>query len=121
MNGVVVFGNLEVVGLAPREAETLAHTARGLSAKEAARAMGISPRTVEMNLNHSMLRLSAKNRAQLVHEAWMRGMLRAAVCLIFALATMTPDEDHEFLQRTSRTVRIRRVEEEELNPLHDFT
>ncbi|MGH6836687.1 MAG: MEDS domain-containing protein [Methylocella sp.] len=53
--------------LTPRERATLAQIVRGASSKEAARALGIGPRTVEFHRENIMRKLSAKNTIDLVH------------------------------------------------------
>jgi DNA-binding CsgD family transcriptional regulator len=52
--------------LTPREREVLVLLTSGASNKEAARALGISPRTVEVHRAHIMDKLGAKNAADLV-------------------------------------------------------
>jgi DNA-binding CsgD family transcriptional regulator len=52
--------------LSPRERETLAEIARGASSKEAARTLGISPRTVEFHRANLMRKLGARNLAELL-------------------------------------------------------
>jgi DNA-binding CsgD family transcriptional regulator len=52
--------------LTPRERATLAQIVRGASSKEAARALGIGPRTVEFHRENIMRKLSAKNTIDLV-------------------------------------------------------
>jgi DNA-binding CsgD family transcriptional regulator len=54
--------------LTPRERVTLAQIVRGASNKEAARALGISPRTVEFHRANVMQKLGAKNTADLVRK-----------------------------------------------------
>ena len=56
------------VSLTPRERMTLAQIVRGASSKEAARALGISPRTVEFHRANVMQKLGAKNTADLVRK-----------------------------------------------------
>ena len=53
--------------LTPRELATLDQIVRGASTKEAARALGIGPRTVEFHRENIMRKLSAKNTTDLVH------------------------------------------------------
>lgn len=92
-------GQIEVRGLPRRQAETLAHTALGLSAKETAREMAISPRTVEMNLALAMEKLRARNRVHLITRAFARGVIavkEGALSLFLLLslsATSTGDVD----------------------------
>jgi DNA-binding CsgD family transcriptional regulator len=54
--------------LTPRERLALAQIVRGASSKEAARALGISPRTVEFHRANVMRKLGAKNTADLVRK-----------------------------------------------------
>jgi DNA-binding CsgD family transcriptional regulator len=54
--------------LTPRERVTLAQIVRGASSKEAARALGIGPRTVETHRENIMRKLGAKNTVDLVRE-----------------------------------------------------
>jgi len=52
--------------LTPREMEVLRQIAGGLSNKEAGRALGISPRTVEVHRSRIMDKLGARNTADLM-------------------------------------------------------
>jgi DNA-binding CsgD family transcriptional regulator len=54
--------------LTPRERVTLAQIVRGASNKEAARALGVSPRTVEFHRANIMQKLGARNTADLVRR-----------------------------------------------------
>jgi DNA-binding CsgD family transcriptional regulator len=54
--------------LTPRERTALAQIVKGASSKEAARALGISPRTVEFHRANVMQKLGAKNTADLVRR-----------------------------------------------------
>jgi DNA-binding CsgD family transcriptional regulator len=54
--------------LTPRERATLAQIVTGASSKEAARALGVSPRTVEFHRANIMKKLEAKNSADLVRK-----------------------------------------------------
>jgi DNA-binding CsgD family transcriptional regulator len=54
--------------LTPRERATLAQIVMGTSSKEAARALGISPRTVEFHRKNIMRKLAAKNTVDLVRR-----------------------------------------------------
>ena len=54
--------------LTPRERVALAHIVRGASSKEAARALGISSRTVEFHRANMMQKLGARNVADLVRR-----------------------------------------------------
>jgi DNA-binding CsgD family transcriptional regulator len=54
--------------LTPRERVTLAQIVRGASNKEAARTLGVSPRTIEFHRANVMQKLGAKNTADLVRR-----------------------------------------------------
>lgn len=54
--------------LTARERLALAQVVKGASSKEAARALGISPRTVEFHRANIMQKLAAKNAAELVRK-----------------------------------------------------
>jgi DNA-binding CsgD family transcriptional regulator len=54
--------------LTPRERLTLAQIVRGASSKEAARRLGISPRTVEFHRANIMRKLGSRNTADLVRR-----------------------------------------------------
>jgi DNA-binding CsgD family transcriptional regulator len=52
--------------LTARERAVLAQTVRGVSSKEAARALGISPRTVEFHRSNTLQKLGVRNTAELM-------------------------------------------------------
>ena len=54
--------------LTPRERVTLAQIVRGASSKEAARTLGVSPRTIEFHRTNIMRKLGAKNTVELVRR-----------------------------------------------------
>ncbi len=54
--------------LTPRERVALSQIVRGASSKEAARMLGISPRTVEFHRANVMRKLGARNTADLVRK-----------------------------------------------------
>ena len=60
--------------LSQREREVLGHVARGLHAKEIARSLGISPRTVEVHKARLMAKLEVRNVAELVRLAVQSGL-----------------------------------------------
>ena len=60
--------------LTEREREVLMHVARGLHAKEIARSLGISPRTVEVHKARLMAKLEARNVSELVRLAVQSGL-----------------------------------------------
>jgi FixJ family two-component response regulator len=59
--------------LSKREGEVLAQLVAGASSKEAAAELGISPRTIEIHRAHIMLKLGAKNVADLVRIVMSEG------------------------------------------------
>lgn len=65
--------------LTPRQAQVLALVAQGRTDKEVARALGLSPRTVEMHMAHAMQALGCRSRAQAVQVALRHGLLDSAL------------------------------------------
>lgn len=61
--------------LTPRELETLRYLASGLSRKEIARRMEISPKTVEQHCEHVMTKLDIHDRVELARFAIREGVL----------------------------------------------
>lgn len=57
------------VQLSPREREVMALTVSGLTSKEIARNLDLSPRTVEVHRTHVMHKMGASNVAELVNLA----------------------------------------------------
>lgn len=64
--------------LSAREQEILLAIAAGLSAKEIARRLILSHRTVERHIENIRLKLHARNTAHLITRAFSIGALRAA-------------------------------------------
>jgi len=62
--------------LTARERDVLAQLVAGASNKEAGRALGISPRTIETHRANIMHKLGAKNVADLVRIALAKGQRR---------------------------------------------
>ena len=62
--------------LTPREQEILELVAKGLSAKEIAGEIGIAPRTVEGHIDSVRLKVRARNKAHMVTQAILSGILR---------------------------------------------
>ncbi|MGC0335523.1 DNA-binding CsgD family transcriptional regulator [Streptomyces sp. SLBN-8D4] len=63
--------------LTPRERETVALVATGLSDQEIAERMFLSPFTVRAHVQRAMTKLEARDRAQLVVIAYRTGLARA--------------------------------------------
>ena len=62
--------------LTPRQREVLRLVAAGRTDKEVARALGLSPRTVEMHVAGALRALGCATRAEAVHAASQRGWLQ---------------------------------------------
>lgn len=62
-------------GLTPREQEVLRLLAAGLDQDEIARALVISPRTVETHIQHVLAKLGVRRRAQAVAVAYREGLV----------------------------------------------
>lgn len=61
--------------LTRRESEVLNLVATGLSAKEVANKIGIAPRTVERHIENVRMKMRARNRAHMVAQAVVTGVL----------------------------------------------
>jgi len=57
---------VQIGRLTPREREVVAAMARGLTNKEIGRALGISPRTVEIHRNNALTKLAARHSTEAV-------------------------------------------------------
>lgn len=67
----------EHIALTDRELEILALVADGLSAKEIAAKMQLSPRTIERHVENCKFKLHARNTSQLILKASTSGYLSA--------------------------------------------
>jgi DNA-binding NarL/FixJ family response regulator len=65
----------KVAELTARELEILSYLVRGLTNKEIAEALFLSPLTVKTHVNHAMAKLDVRDRAQLVTVAVRAGIL----------------------------------------------
>lgn len=65
------------LGLTPRELEVLKYIARGLSTKDMAETMCLSPRTVERHIERLMARLGIRDRLNLAIFAFKEGLADA--------------------------------------------
>lgn len=78
-------------GLSEREVECTVLAAGGLTNKEIAREMGITPSTVKKRIQCAMDRLEVHRRAGLVAEA-MRKAIIAPLLILLALAEVAPHQ-----------------------------
>ena len=62
-----------------RQLQILREISRGLTDKEIARALRLSPRTVEMHVAHALSALDCRSRAEAVRKASELGVLSARV------------------------------------------
>jgi len=76
--------------LPPRRGEVVMLAARGMSAKEIARDLVISPDTVSWHLDEAKDQFHASSRVDLICQGWMAGLFRARmlafVLMAFAMA-----------------------------------
>ncbi|MGH8720905.1 MAG: response regulator transcription factor, partial [Burkholderiales bacterium] len=62
-------------GLTARQLQVLGEISRGLTDKEIARSLRLSPRTVEMHVAHALSALDCRSRAEAVRKAGELGVL----------------------------------------------
>ena len=89
-------------GLAPRELQFLLWVALGLTAKEIAREVGISPATVAKRLTNAMFKLGVTRRAALVAEAMRRQIISPMCFVLAALIAMHAMLDGDSMRRDRR-------------------
>lgn len=68
-------GLVIVVALTPREQEVLRLLVRGLSAKEAALRLDVTPRNIESKIEKLRLKTRTRNRTHLVAHALKHGLV----------------------------------------------
>lgn len=81
--------------LTGRRSQILELTAQGLSSKEIARALDIQPDTVDRHIDALKDQFRAANRADLISQGWMHGILSArqavrALALFLAILSTGP-------------------------------
>ena len=103
--------------LAPRELEALLWVAQGLSTKEIARQMAVSPGTVANRIDNALFKMEAKRRLDAVMKA-MRQQIISPLCIALAglIAMHAVIDDSDPLRRDRRaperrTAQVRIVRE----------
>ena len=97
-------------GLAPRELQFVLSVAQGLTAKEIAKAFGITPGTVVKRLSNAMFKLGVHRQAALVAEAMKRQII-SPVCVVLAAVIAIHAMIDDQPLRQNRRVGDRRVGE----------
>ncbi len=90
-------------GLAPRELEALLGVAQGMTAKQIAQQMQITPGTVANRIENAMFKLGVARRAAAVAEA-MRRQIISPLCIALAglIAMHAVIDDSDPLRRDRR-------------------
>lgn len=111
-------GNLEAVGLPPRQSQTLLLLASGLSRQAAADALGCKSATIRNHATALLHKLKAANMVGLVTIAFARGNLSivktVAVLMLVLHASIAPhtgSDDQPLRPRTRSSTRARRRED----------
>jgi DNA-binding CsgD family transcriptional regulator len=89
-------------GLAPRELQFLLFVAIGLTAKEIAKEVGISPATVAKRLTNAMFKLGVNRRAALVAEAMRRQIISPLCFILVTVVAMHAMFDGDAMRRDRR-------------------
>lgn len=120
MSHTITVENVTVSGLAPRQAEALAHVSCGRTAKETARKMQVSPRTVEMHLLLLQDRFNARNRMHLTAQAIAAGVMwirdtgaMIAMATVLSLTSIPGGDADDWARVQARPVRVRSGRESE--------
>lgn len=85
-------------GLAPRELQCLLYVAAGMTSKEVARELGVSPDTVDKRLLAATTKMGVTRRAALVTEAFRRGLISFTSD---ALPSPSPDNQSQDRESTN--------------------
>lgn len=103
-------------GLTPSEAISLLHLASGMTQKEIAKAINLSPRAVRGSLDRAYHRLGVTRATAAVAKAQAKGWIRyagkVAMCVALSVSLLTGTDDG--LRRTGKTRIVRRVEQVEM-------
>lgn len=89
-------------GLAPKELQYCMSVAAGMTAKEIAKAFGISPGTVKKRLDVAMFKLGVHRRAALVAEAMKRQIISPLCFVLAGLIAMHSVVDDQSIRRDRR-------------------
>lgn len=73
---VIRFGLVTAVDLTPREMEVVQLLAEGLSNKEIARALSVSPRTINFHLDNIYAKMGVRSRTETAVYALRQGWIR---------------------------------------------
>ena len=99
-------------GLTPSEALTLIHLASGMTQKEIAKAIKLSPRSVRGSLERAYHRLGVTRATAAVAKAQAKGWIRYAgklgMCLALATTLLTGTDDA--MRRSGKTRIARKAE-----------
>ena len=100
-------------GLTPSEALSLLHLASGMTQKEIAKAINLSPRTVRGSLERAYHRLGVTRGTAAVAKAQAKGWIRYAgklgMCLALATTLLTGTDDA--MRRSGKTRIARKAEQ----------
>lgn len=72
--------------LPPRRGQVVELAAAGLTAKQIAQKLGISPETVNWQLDEAKDQFGALNQRDLISQGWMRGLFRARMLAFLLMA-----------------------------------
>lgn len=72
--------------LPPRRGQVVELAAGGLTAKQIAQKLGISPETVNWQLDEAKDQFGALNQRDLISQGWMRGLFRARMLAFLLMA-----------------------------------
>lgn len=110
--------------LAPRELEALLWVAEGLTTKEVARKMAVSPGTAANRIKMVLFKLEAGRRIEAVNKAW-RANIISPICIalaaLIAMHAVINDSDPMRRDRRAperRTAQVRIIRKAEALELH---
>lgn len=100
-------------GLTPSEALSLLHLASGMTQKEIAKAINLSPRTVRGSLDRAYHRLGVTKATAAIAKAQAKGWIRyagkIAMCALLSVAMLTGTDDA--MRRNGKTRMARKAEQ----------